>query len=66
MLDANYDQGVKRSWDRRGKNLPNSRFFHWGLIKGDLLLQRQVYMMREGRHSLHNLIRGDHGLPNRY
>lgn len=32
----------------------------------DPLLERQVCMLREGRQALHNMIRGDHGLPNRY
>lgn len=63
---SNIDDGVRRSWQRKGRGLPPSQRFHWGMVHHDRLLTRQFFMMREGRHSLHNLIRGDHGLPNRY
>ena len=69
MKCDNYDDAVQRSWNRVGKILYRiiDKRFHWGkLVAGDTLLHRQVYMMREGRHSLHNMIRGDHNLPNRY
>lgn len=67
-MDVNFDQGVRRAWARIGKAVGyNPMRFHWGMLpEGDHLLQRQIYMVREGRHSLHNMIRGAHGLPNRY
>lgn len=70
-MSENYDDGVKRAWQRLGRNVncyasPNKGTWHWGLVSGDPLMVRQAFMVREGRHSLHNMIRGDHGLQNRY
>lgn len=65
-MSKNYDDAIGRSWEREGKNLKAIRPFYWTKLNGDKLLMRQFYMMREGRHSLHNLIRRGHGLPNRY
>ena len=66
VMNENFDQAVKRSWDRKGQLIPSNRGVHWLMVHHDKLLVRQMYMMREGRHSLHNMIRGDHGLSNRY
>lgn len=66
--DLNFDEGVHRSWERVGvaaRNQTRGRF-HWGRVHHDPLLVRQFYMMREGRHGLINMIRGDHGLENKY
>ena len=35
-------------------------------IEGDLLGYRALILRREGWQTLHNVIRGDHGLPDRY
>ena len=70
-MSENYDDGVRRAWTRLGRaghrlGRPNKGTWHWGLVSQDRLATRMAYMIREGRHSLHNMIRGDHGLPNRY
>lgn len=63
----NFDVGVKRAWERKSSVIRQLRKpFYWYRVSHDPLLERQVYMMREGRQALHNMIRGDHGLPNRY
>jgi len=69
IQDSNIDAGVTRSWDRLPKGVSFTRVrgrghWHWGLVHGDPLLHRQAVLVREGRHTLHNVIRGEHGLPN--
>lgn len=38
----------------------------WHMVEHDLLAYRQLLKAREGWETLHNHIRGQHGLPNRY
>jgi hypothetical protein len=69
--DQNFDEGVHRAWVRVGYSARvrehyQMKQFHWGMVDHDPLLVRQYYMMREGRHGLINMIRGDHGLDNKY
>ena len=67
MTIENKDEGVHRSWTRISKSLPAiCDPFYWTQVSHDKLLVRQYYMMREGHQSLHNMIYGDHGLPNKY
>ena len=35
-------------------------------VEGDALAERALILRREGWQTLHNVIRGAHGLPNRY
>jgi hypothetical protein len=67
----NIDTGVRRAWDRKGKAVKElterGGQFHWNKLPGrDKLLHRQVYMMREGRMALINMIFGAHGKLNRF
>lgn len=65
----NIDNGVERAWNRVGRNaeLPRPPYLAIRKLRrrGDQLAFRWYMLRREGRHTLHNIILGDHGLPNR-
>jgi len=57
----NVDEGVRRAWARVGKAAKVQGQFYWSKLHGDRLLERQYFMMREGRISLHDRIYAEAG-----